>query len=882
MLIYLLCLIGLAFFVWTAVHLVLTRRIRAIVSAAEHFAAGDLSARTDMAGTDEIGRLGRVFDDMATKLQSSLQSLDLEIQERKVVETTLRENERKTRAMLDQTFQFIGLMTTDGALIEVNRTALEFAGISASDVLNKPFWKTPWWKHSEELQDVLRSAVKKAALGDFIRFEATHPAADGTLHYVDFSIKPVPDDTGAVSFLIPEGRDISDRKKVEERLRKEAERGDLLLELYDKAPLLTDKQLYDYALEQAIRLTDSTIGFLHLISDDQESVILTTWNNEALKSCTASSDTHYPLNEAGCWVDCVRLGRPVIYNDFDAYPNRKGLPEGHSPVLRFMSIPVMEDGKVKIIFGVGNKVDEYDDHDVVHIQLVANELQKIIRQHHAEEELKNHRDHLEKLVKARTVELAEAKERAEAANLAKSRFLASVSHELRTPLNSILGYSQLMQRDPALQPRQREYLSTISRSGEHLLELINDVLEITRIEAMPVMLAPHTFDLHAMLGDLHTMFKVRTEARCLSFELSEIRALPRYVVADETKVRQVLINLLGNAVKFTHKGGITVRVAAKSKAPDGMRLVVEVEDTGEGIAEEELDSVFRCFEQTAAGRKNQGGTGLGMAISRNYARMMGGDITVTSREGEGSTFRFEIEVQEGRQSDFREKAREYRVIGLAPGRPAPRILVAEGREENRTLLVRLFEQVGFQVREAEDGEKAVELFERWAPHFIWMDVSLPVIDGLEATRRIKATERGGSVKIAALTASAMEEDRGSILAAGCDDFVLKPYRELEIFQVMGRHLCVKYLYEEEAEESAAGPKTKLSAGRLAVLPSDLRDELYKMALELDMNGVLEVVEKIARHDAHLGTILKDLADNYRYSHLLALLEGDDTDMAEGA
>jgi len=266
---------------------------------------------------------------------------------------------------------------------------------------------------------------------------------------------------------------------------------------------------------------------------------------------------------------------------------------------------------------------------------------------------------------------------------------------------------------------------------------------------------------------------------------------------------------------------------------------------------------------------------LGLAISRNYVRMMGGDLTVTSRLGEGSTFRFEIDLQVGKESDLRGKPQQRRVIGLVPGQHASRILVVEDNRESRSLLVKLLEQVGFNVREAENGEKAVEIFENWMPDLIWMDIRMPVMDGLEATRRIKASGGGASVKIAALTASAMEEERESILAGGCDDFVRKPYRESEIFHVMAKHLGLKYLYEVEADEAAVAQlETDLSSQRLATLPVDLHDELFKAVRELDTTRILEVVEQIARQDAPIAAVLEKIAGSLDYGRLLALLESN--------
>jgi PAS domain S-box-containing protein len=477
-------------------------------------------------------------------------------------------------------------------------------------------------------------------------------------------------------------------------------------------------------------------------------------------------------------------------------------------------------------------------------------------------------------------ELAERTRDAEAANRAKSAFLANMSHEIRTPMTAILGFSQLMQRDPAATPQQRKHLDVINRSGEHLLTIINDILEISKIEAGRTTLNPTTFDLHALVNDLETMFRVHTDAKKLHLIVEQVGELPRYVVADEAKVRQVLSNLLGNAVKFTETGGIALRVRASPGEAAGLRLVAEVEDTGQGISEEDIAGLFQRFEQTESGQKTRTGTGLGLAISRGFARLMGGDITVSSREGKGSIFHVEIGLSAGDIAGVAKKAADSRrVVGIASGQPKHRVLIVDDNKENRDLLTQALGPVGFELRQATDGAEAIREFKAWQPDLILMDLRMPVMDGREATRRIKSTPKGKETAIIVLTASSFEDGRKDMAAIGVDGYIRKPFREAELFENLARCLNIKYVYAEEAAGSLprqSAATATLSAEALSHLPKGLVQDLRAAASGANLKSLLTLISQVETHDAQAAEGLRELATRYDYEAILGVLPGAST------
>jgi PAS domain S-box-containing protein len=808
------------------------------------------------------------------ELTATNERLQEEITERIQVEEALRES----RERLDNIVANSPVATyrcaqdEDWTMEFISAGIKRIAGYTAEDFLNNRIRSFASIIHPDDRERVADAVASSLARKEHYEMDYRLIAADGAVRWVQQQGRGVFTSEGDLLCLDGALFDITAQREAEETVKLNTERMEALLQL-NQMVNATQEEVFNFGFEAAVRLTRSKLGYLALMNEDESVMTMQLWSQEAMDECRVPGMPRlYPVENTGLWGEAVRQRRPIITNDYSApNPWKKGTPEGHVKLVRHMNLPVIVDGRIVLVAGVGNKEVNYSEADVQQLSLVMEGTWRLIERIRTEQELKRYHNQLEDTVRQRTEELRLSRDAAEAANSAKSVFLANMSHELRTPLNAILGFSSIVRKDPLLPENQRQNLDIINRSGEHLLTLINDVLEMAKIEAGGVFLSSAPFDLGNMLRDLTDMMQVRANEKGLQLTIDQSSKFPRYIVGDEPRLRQVLINLIGNAIKYTERGNVDVRLWTQQNGLS--HLLIEVEDSGPGIAPHDQPRIFEPFVQLGDHSVSKG-TGLGLTITHQYIQMMGGNISLESALGKGSVFRIELPLTEATEADIFKTKQEVKgnVVGLAPGQEKKRILIVEDQADNQALLSHLLECVGLQTKIADNGQMGVELFQSFHPQLILMDRLMPVMDGEEATKLIRQLPEGKRVKIVAVTASAFKEQREQMLNVGMDDVVGKPYRPDEIYDCLSKQLDIKFQYEESGEPE--DEVRALTTEMVSLLPKALCNELYEALESLERERIDQVVQRVGEHDRVVEKTLARLVEGFNYPAILQVLERD--------
>lgn len=823
----------------------------------------------------------------------------IDISDRKAAEAALRESEERFNLAVSGTNDGLWDWDLRSNRIYFSPVWMQLIGYKQDEL--PPNFST-WSErvHPSDLKEMI-ATIQAHLDGKTPLYENIHRLKhkDGHWLWVEAKAKCLRDQYNLPYRMIGTITDITRRKQAEEALKESAEREKVLSTIVQKMRQSLDiETIFAVTTSELRRVINCERVLIYQFNPDwsgtfvAESVanecnpILQQFSleSQAISGDTCavknliqinnvfSQDTYLQSTQGGIYNKGVHLAVPDIYKANFAPCYIEILEK--LQIRAYIIVPIFCGNKLWGLLAVyqNQTPRQWKEAEISTVVHIGNQLGIALQQAELLERTKKQSEALQ-----------EALVVADAANRTKSTFIANMSHELRTPLNAILGFSQVMLRDNTLSPEHYKYLSIINRAGEHLLNLIDDILEVCKIEAGKTPFKETCFDLKKMLDSIEKMLQLKAASKGLQLVFEYSDRLPQFVKTDESKLRQVLLNLLGNAIKFTQVGSVTLRVApscsllAEDKSSQKLTLHFEVEDTGAGIAPEETHLLFEPFGQTESGRKSGQGTGLGLPISQKYVQLMGGEISVTSTPGKGSIFAFDIQVGIADSTEAQVLQPYSKILRIAANQPEYRILLAEDISENRLFLLKLLSSLGFSVREAENGQETVKIWRDWQPHLILMDMQMPVIDGYEATRQIRTLEgKNRKTIIFALTASAFEDQRKTILSAGCDDFVCKPFQTDVLLEKISQYLGVQYEFEqkslesEKEQESAAS--TDIEQKLLLKMPPEWKEQVYKAASEGSDDIILMLLEELPSNANALAKTLRDLAENFQFPKIMQLIE----------
>ncbi|WOD39613.1 PAS domain S-box protein [Nodosilinea sp. E11] len=842
-----------------------------------------------------------VLRDQAGQVVGNL-AVVVDIRDRKRYETALQDSRQLLQTVLDTVPLAIFWKNRQSVILGCNQQFVQASGLTTPDeaigknTLDLGYTATEAQAYIETDGQVMASGVPR------IGVQETITPVGGEQRWVETNKLPLRDWTGNVIGVVGTFQDITERKQAEAIIRQQAERETVLRKI---------TQRIRQSLDLSAILNTAVEQMQHTLQTDRVAVyqFRPDWSGDFIAEAV-----HDP------WVKLVNSDIQRVWEDTYLQDTQGGRFKHHETVvvadiyqagLQPCHIELLEQFQAKafaiapIFFGdtlwgllaiyQNATCRQWLDWEVELLQQIADQLAIAIQQASLFEQLQQElteRQQAQQQLSERNQELAVANQDLSRATRLKDEFLANMSHELRTPLNIILGFAQLLNADRSLPAQQRDYVNIMYSSGNHLLHLINDILDLSKIEANRITLDPESIDLLSLLHDLQAMFQDRAADKELYFTLALASDLPQYIVTDPNRLRQVLINLLGNAIKFTVSGGITLQVSlqplepevvasssAESPSPSSMGLCFAVTDTGTGIAETELAAIFDAFTQAKTNHIALEGTGLGLAISRSLVQLMGGTLMVSSRLGQGSTFQFTLPLELANAEDVISDDRLGPVIGLAPGQPVYRILVVDDHPENRALLMAALAQTGLEIEEASDGVMAIDRWREWRPHLIWMDLRMPGIDGGEATRRIRQEAQhqgeGNGPIIIALTAQASRDERARALAAGCDDFVSKPVQIDQLFTKMADYLGLRYRYAAALDQDSQPPvlqgaSRRLNTSDLQVMPPSWIAALHQAAILCDGQDTTQLIQQIPAEHRLLIDNLNRLLQEYKFEVIMQL------------